>query len=80
MKTTNTGWHDQLALHSKSYELLQVRGLYMMMGRGLERLANVAAGNIVAIGGLETAILKCATLSSTLAASPMAPMMFQARL
>ena len=57
----------------------QVKGLYMMMGRGLERLEQVQAGNVLAIGGLEAAILKSATLSSTAAATPIAPMTFQVR-
>lgn len=59
---------------------VQVSGVYMMMGRGLERLQQAQAGNIVAIGGLEHAILKSATLASTSAATPIAPMLFQASL
>jgi len=59
---------------------VQVSGVYMMMGRGLERLQHAQAGNIVAIGGLEHAILKSATLSSTSFATPIAPMLFQASL
>lgn len=55
----------------------QVDGLYLMMGRGLDRLKQVPAGCVVAIGGLGTAILKSATLSSTPAARPLAPMLFQ---
>ena len=50
-----------------------------MMGRGLERLAQVPAGNVLAIGGLDTAILKSATLSNSPIARPLAPMLFQAR-
>ena len=57
----------------------QVRGLFLMMGRGLERLAQVPAGCCLAIGGLERAILKSATLASTPAARPLAPMLFQVR-
>ncbi len=37
----------------------------------------VPAGNVLAIGGLDTAILKSATLSSSPAARPLAPMLFQ---
>ena len=51
-----------------------------MMGRGLERLAEVPAGCVLAIGGLDRCILKSATLSSTPACRPLAPMLFQARL
>ena len=50
-----------------------------MMGRGLERLSEVPAGCMLAIGGLERCILKSATLSSTLACRPLAPMLFQVR-
>lgn len=51
-----------------------------MMGRGLERLGQVPAGCVLAIGGLEHAILKSATLSSGPACRPLAPMLFQVRL
>ncbi|KIY92792.1 elongation factor EF-2 [Monoraphidium neglectum] len=49
-------------------------GLYLMMGRALERLPEVPAGNILAASGLEAAVLKSATLSSTPCAWPLAPM------
>jgi len=98
-----------------------LRGLYLMMGRALERLQarrcaasslpppavaarcgppaaaplpahdcaparrppltvpqEVPAGNVLAMAGLEAAVLKSATLSSTLACRPLAPMTFQA--
>ncbi|WIA32200.1 hypothetical protein OEZ86_003049 [Tetradesmus obliquus] len=55
-----------------------LRGLYLMMGRALERLPAVPAGNVCAIAGLETAILKSATLAGSPAALPLAPMTFQA--
>ncbi len=51
-----------------------------MMGRGLERLSEVPAGCVLAIGGLDRCILKSATLSSTPACRPLAPMLFQAGL
>ena len=62
-----------LALH------VQVSGLYMMMGRGLEALSEVPAGCVAAIGGLGAAVLKSATLASSPACRPLAPMLFQAR-
>lgn len=49
----------------------------MMMGQGLERLARVPAGCVLALGGLDRAILKSATLSSSPACLPLAPMLFQ---
>ncbi len=38
----------------------------------------VPAGNVLAISGLDAAVLKSATLSSTPACRPLAPLMFQA--
>jgi translation elongation factor EF-G len=58
---------------------VQVSGLYMMMGRGLEALSEVPAGCVAAIGGLGAAVLKSATLASSPACRPLAPMLFQAR-
>lgn len=52
--------------------------LYLMMGRGLESLDLVPAGNTLAIAGLETLILKSATISSTQLCRPLAPLLFQA--
>jgi len=46
--------------------------------RSLERLSCVPAGNVLALSGLETTILKSATLSSSPACLPLAPMTFQA--
>ncbi|KAG2439846.1 hypothetical protein HYH02_010478 [Chlamydomonas schloesseri] len=53
-------------------------GVFMMMGRALERVDKVPAGNVLAIAGLEAAVLKSATLASTPACRPLAPLMFQA--
>ena len=52
--------------------------VYLMMGRGLESLAVVPAGNILALRGLETAILKSATISSSASCQPFLPLQFQA--
>jgi len=46
-----------------------VGSLYMLLGRELEAVDSVPAGNIVGIGGLENYVLKSATLSS----DPMCP-------
>lgn len=48
-----------------------------MMGRALERLPAVPAGNVLAIAGLDACILKSATLSDSPCCSPLAPMTFQ---
>jgi len=52
--------------------------VYLMMGRGLESLEFVPAGNVLAMRGLETAILKSATLSSSASCRPFLPLQFQA--
>jgi ribosome assembly protein 1 len=44
---------------------ITVKSLYMIMGRELESLPEVAAGNVFGIGGLEGHVLKNATLSTT---------------
>ncbi|GAB4820198.1 hypothetical protein N2152v2_007244 [Parachlorella kessleri] len=51
--------------------------LYLMMGRGLERLQEVPAGNVLAVAGLDLAILKSATVASSPLCRPLAPMLFQ---
>ncbi|GMH33552.1 hypothetical protein BSKO_01386 [Bryopsis sp. KO-2023] len=51
--------------------------LYLMMGRGLEKLQVVPAGNVFAVGGLGQFISKSATISSTPMCPPLAPMTFQ---
>ncbi|KAL6770647.1 EFG13 [Auxenochlorella protothecoides x Auxenochlorella symbiontica] len=52
--------------------------LYLMMGRGLEPLAAVPAGNVLALAGLGQAILKTATLAPGARVRPLAPLLFQA--
>lgn len=44
---------------------ITVEHLYLLMGRDLEELEKVPAGNVLGIGGLEEHVLKTATLSST---------------
>eukprot|EP00743_Colponemidia_sp_Colp-15_P008611 GILK01009370.1.p1 GENE.GILK01009370.1~~GILK01009370.1.p1 ORF type:complete len:1052 (-),score=185.23 GILK01009370.1:177-3332(-) len=57
-----------------------VHGLtpYLMMGRSLEPLEEVPAGNMLGIGGLEEHVLKTATLCSTLSCPSFTLMNFQA--
>ncbi|KAF7187185.1 Ribosome assembly protein 1 [Pseudocercospora fuligena] len=47
-----------------------ITALYLLMGRSLESLNSVPAGNIVGIAGLEGAILKSGTISSQLNGAP----------
>ncbi|KAK3270638.1 hypothetical protein CYMTET_20971, partial [Cymbomonas tetramitiformis] len=51
--------------------------IFLMMGQGLELLDAAPAGSVVAIAGLETSVLKSATLSSVLECRPFATMTFQ---
>ncbi|XP_063701820.1 elongation factor-like GTPase 1 [Culicoides brevitarsis] len=44
---------------------ITVKHLFQLMGRDLEAVTEVPAGNIVGIGGLESVIFKTATLSTT---------------
>lgn len=44
---------------------VSIERLFIMMGRDLEEIQSIGAGNVFAIGGLENAILKSGTLSST---------------
>jgi hypothetical protein len=55
-----------------------VTGLYLMMGRALERLEAVPAGNVAAIAGLQEAVLKSGTIVSTPAAPALAQVTHQA--
>ncbi|XP_075064001.1 elongation factor-like GTPase 1 [Mixophyes fleayi] len=52
--------------------------LYLLMGRELEDLDEVPAGNILGIGGLEEFVLKSATLSTSPACPPFIPLNFEA--
>ena len=45
---------------------VKVTGLYLFMGRSLEALTHVPAGNVCGIAGLEGSVLKSATLCSVL--------------
>ena len=49
---------------------------YFIIGE-LSPLQEVPAGNVLAIAGLDNDILKSATLTSSPAARPLAPMLFQ---
>ena len=58
--------------------VVTVSNLYVLMGRCVEEVAHIGAGNVVGIGGLEGVILKSATLSSTYACPAFRPMSFAA--
>ena len=47
-----------------------ITALYLLMGRGLESLTSVPAGNIVGIAGLDGAILKSGTICSKVEGAP----------
>ncbi|XP_068131426.1 elongation factor-like GTPase 1 [Hyperolius riggenbachi] len=52
--------------------------LYLLMGRELEGLDEVPAGNVLGIRGLEDFVLKSATLSTSPACPPFIPLNFEA--
>ncbi|KAM8973977.1 elongation factor-like GTPase 1 isoform 2-T2 [Pelodytes ibericus] len=52
--------------------------LYLLMGRELEELNEVPAGNVLGIGGLEEFVLKSATLSTSPACPPFTALNFEA--
>ncbi|XP_059490182.1 elongation factor-like GTPase 1 isoform X3 [Neocloeon triangulifer] len=62
IKKLNAG--EELGPHIHPVE---VRQLYILMGRDLEAVDFVPAGNVLGIGGLEEQVLKSATLASTVA-------------
>ncbi|CAN9506850.1 unnamed protein product [Ophioblennius macclurei] len=55
-----------------------MESLYLLMGRELEELEEVPAGNVLGIGGLEECVLKSATLSTAPACPPFTPLNFEA--
>ncbi|RXG70194.1 Elongation factor-like GTPase 1 [Armadillidium vulgare] len=55
----------------------EVKDIYLLMGRHLERVNNAPAGSIIGIGGLE-GIFKSATLSSTPFCTPFTELTLQA--
>lgn len=55
-----------------------VTGVYMMMGRALERLSAASAGAVVALRGIGAYVRKSATLTASPAAFPLAAMEYQA--
>uniref|UniRef100_A0A3Q3R5M3 Tr-type G domain-containing protein n=1 Tax=Monopterus albus TaxID=43700 RepID=A0A3Q3R5M3_MONAL len=52
--------------------------IYLLMGRELEELEEVPAGNILGVGGLDECVLKSATLSTSPACPPFTPLSFEA--
>ena len=56
-----------------------VQDLYLLMGRELDTLDSVPAGNVLGIGGLESHVLKSATISSTVACPPFTALPIEAR-
>jgi ribosome assembly protein 1 len=69
---------EELKKVSKHVSKFTIDDIYLMMGRELEPIDQVAAGNICAIGGLDNLLLKSATLSSTLYCPSFASMQLQA--
>lgn len=57
-KSVDRGTNQHVALFT-------VDDLYLLMGRELEALDSVPAGNVLGIGGLQNHVLKSATIAST---------------
>ncbi|KAG7482249.1 elongation factor-like GTPase 1 [Solea senegalensis] len=55
-----------------------MESIYLLMGRELEELEEVPAGNVLGLGGLEDFVLKSATLSTSAACPSFAPLNFEA--
>ncbi|CAH2274105.1 elongation factor-like GTPase 1 [Pelobates cultripes] len=55
-----------------------IDNLYLLMGRELEELDEVPAGNVLGIRGLEDYVLKSGTLSTSPACPPFIPLNFEA--
>uniref|UniRef100_A0A7N9AYB0 Elongation factor-like 1 n=1 Tax=Mastacembelus armatus TaxID=205130 RepID=A0A7N9AYB0_9TELE len=55
-----------------------MESIYLLMGRELEELEEVPAGNVLGVGGLEEYVLKSATLSTSPACPPFIPLNFEA--
>lgn len=53
---------------------VRLGALYLLLGRDLEPVTRVPAGNVVGIGGLSSAVLKSATLSSSPWCPPFVPL------
>ena len=58
LKDLAPGWH---------VTKVRIPKLYILMGRDLEPIDKVSAGNVLGIGGLEEHVLKTATISTTVA-------------
>ena len=54
----------------KGAQLVKIQELYMLFGRELVLVDTIAAGNVCGIGGLESSIVRTATLSTTLHCVP----------
>ncbi|WAQ98372.1 LOW QUALITY PROTEIN: EFL1-like protein [Mya arenaria] len=71
--------HDPAHLSSDDHvTVATVTDLYMFMGRELEALESVPAGNVLGIAGLEDHILKSGTVSSTVACTAFTDLYFDA--
>ena len=89
-RTVECVWNNQLPavedIRTESYSdplpehvsVTTISKLYVLMGRSVEEVDHVGAGNIGGIGGVEGVVLKSATLSTTVACPAFRPMSFAA--
>lgn len=73
-----TSLYDPSDPKSEERKEVQIGDIYLMMGRRLKKLHHSAAGGVVAIAGLDTSVLKTASLSTTPYCRPFASMFYQA--
>jgi len=69
---------DPGAPHTHPITTATIDGVYLMMGGALARVGAAPAGAVACVGGLDDAVVAAATLSSTPAARPLAPVSLQA--
>ena len=70
---TEAGGEREVTAESHHISRCQLGSLYMLLGRDMESLQSVPAGNVVGISGLAGQVLKSATLSSTGWCPPFVP-------
>ena len=70
--------HPDFLENQQHLSTVEVTDLFLLMGREMEALEEVPAGNVLGIGGLEEKVLKSGTLSSVLACPAFTDMYFDA--
>ena len=69
-KIDESSAHNLELSHNRHITECQIKDLYILMGKELESVDEVGAGNILGIGGLEKHIIKSATISNDIYCPP----------